>query len=316
MSQYYLKINNGRQGLNWTSSTIDDYSMQTAAFKEVIPLPTTSSISPNSKNVGDTTYTMTVTGTNFISGSIVRFNGSDQMTTYVSNTSLNATIPGTDLTIVGTYSITVFNPTPGGGTSGAQTFTVNKAIPIITWSNPSDITYGTALSGTQLNAVEASSIAGTFAYTPASGAVLGAGNSQNLHAVFTPTDTVNYTSASKDVTINVLKATPVITWSNPSDITYGTALSGTQLNAVEASPIAGTFAYTPGSGTILSAGAGQTLHVVFTPTDTANYNSASKDVTINVVSMDTYMVSGYVSDNLGTELTGVLSRTAAILIPP
>src|SRR5439155_24641988 len=68
---------------------------------------------------------------------------------------------------------------------------------------------------------------------------------------------------------------------NPPAITYGTALSNTQLNAT-ASVAGDSFVYTPGSGTILNAGSGQTLHVLFTPTDTNNYNTASKDVTIDV----------------------------------
>jgi hypothetical protein len=83
----------------------------------------------------------------------------------------------------------------------------------------------------------------------------------------------------------VNKITPTITWSNPADITDGTPLSGTQLNAVASdagTPVAGIFVYTPPSGTVLAIGNGQTLHVVFTPTDTTKYNSASKDVTINV----------------------------------
>jgi uncharacterized repeat protein (TIGR03803 family) len=80
--------------------------------------------------------------------------------------------------------------------------------------------------------------------------------------------------------VNV-KQTPVITWSNPADITYPTALSGTQLNAT--ANIAGVFVYTPASGTVLNAGNGQTLHVNFTPTDTVNYNNASKDALINVL---------------------------------
>src|SRR5262249_21159952 len=69
-----------------------------------------------------------------------------------------------------------------------------------------------------------------------------------------------------------------------ADIAYGTALSGTQLNATASVP--GTFTYTPASGTVLSGGAGQTLHVDFAPTDTANYNTASKDVHINVNKAD------------------------------
>jgi hypothetical protein len=47
--------------------------------------------------------------------------------------------------------------------------------------------------------------------------------------------------------------------------------------------VSGTFVYSPSAGTILNAGAGQTLHVDFTPDDTANYASASKDVMIDVL---------------------------------
>ena len=38
--------------------------------------------------------------------------------------------------------------------------------------------------------------------------------------------------------------------------------------------MAGTFAYTPASGTVLKAGNGQTLNVTFTPTDTTDYATA------------------------------------------
>ena len=58
--------------------------------------------------------------------------------------------------------------------------------------------------------------------------------------------------STKSATINVLKATPTITWGNSADIIYGTALSSTQLNASASVP--GTFFYTPNNGTMLSAG--------------------------------------------------------------
>ena len=84
------------------------------------------------------------------------------------------------------------------------------------------------------------------------------------------------------------QATPTITWANPADIVYGTALSATQLDA--ASPdggrrsvsVPGTFTYTPAAGTVLSAGSGQTLSVTFTPTDTTDYTTATATATINV----------------------------------
>src|SRR4029077_10100048 len=178
-----------------------------------------------------------------------------------------------------TLSVT-FTPTDSANyTTATKTATINvlKATPTIAWSNPADITYGTTLSGTQLNATAG---AGTLVYTPAAGALLNAGSGQTLSVTFTPTDSANYTPATKTVTINVLKATPTIAWSNPADITYGTTLSGTQLNATAG---AGTLVYTPAAGALLNAGSGQPLSVTFTPTDSANYTPATKTVTINVL---------------------------------
>src|SRR5208282_5027971 len=99
----------------------------------------------------------------------------------------------------------------------------------ITWANSSSITYGTALSATQLDAT--ASVAGTFVYTPAAGTVLHAGSGQTLSVSFTPSDSTDYTTATGSTTIHVNQATPSITWSTPSSITYGTALSATQLDA-------------------------------------------------------------------------------------
>src|SRR5205823_2336688 len=165
--------------------------------------------------------------------------------------------------------------------TASKTVSINvlKATPTITWTTPADIVYGTALSATQLNA--SSSVPGTLVYTPALGDVLNAGAAQTLSVAFTPTDSANYTTASKTVSINVLKATPVITWATPADIIYGTALGATQLNATAS--VAGAFVYTPPTDTVLSAGTAQTLSVAFTPTDSANYTTASKTVSINVL---------------------------------
>ena len=92
----------------------------------------------------------------------------------------------------------------------------------------------------------------------------------------------NYNSQSGDVQITISKATPSITWANPADIIYGTALGAAQLNASANTP--GAFTYTPAAGTVLASGAGQNLHASFTPTDSVNYNAASADASINVLS--------------------------------
>ena len=185
--------------------------------------------------------------------------------------------PQAVVAIVGTATLTD-NTLSVPGT--AQTITLSgtgtQATPLITWSTPAAISYGTALSATQLNA--SSAVAGTFVYTPAAGTVLTAGT-QTLSVTFTPTDAIDYTSATQTVQITVTQATPVIAWSTPAAISYGTALSATQLNA--SSTVAGTFAYTPAAATVLTAGT-QTLSVTFTPTDVTDYTSVTQTVQITV----------------------------------
>ena len=132
------------------------------------------------------------------------------------------------------------------GTGGA-TINVLQATPVITWANPADITYGTALGSSQLDAT--ANVPGTFVYSPAAGTVLKAGKGQTLSVTFTPTDGTDYTTGTGTATINVLQATPVITWANPADITYGTALGSSQLDATANVP--GTFVYSPAAGTVL-----------------------------------------------------------------
>src|SRR5205814_4196219 len=124
--------------------------------------------------------------------------------------------------------------------SRAATLTILKAAPSLTWTNPASVTYGTPLGATQLNAT--TSVAGTFVYEPPAGTVLGAGT-HTLSATFTPADAANYNGATANVTITVAKAAPAVTWPNPVEIVYGTALGATQLNA--SANVAGTFAYSP-----------------------------------------------------------------------
>ncbi len=89
------------------------------------PLPTTTSISPSSKNIGDTSFSMIINGTNFINGSVVNFNGSPRTTAYSSSTQLTATILTSDMSVATSSAlITVTNPAPGGGVSNAQIFSV------------------------------------------------------------------------------------------------------------------------------------------------------------------------------------------------
>jgi hypothetical protein len=72
---------------------------------------------------------------------------------------------------------------------------------------------------------------------------------------------------------------PIIIWTNPAAIVYGTTLSSNQLNA--AATVSGNFAYTPTNGSVPNAGT-NLLSVIFTPIDTADYNSATDAVSLVV----------------------------------
>ena len=107
------------------------------------PAPVLTSISPTSVTAGGTSVVMlTANGSNFISSSVVQWNGTAISTAFVSSSQLTATVPTGDLTASGTANVTVMTPTPGGGTSSPQTFTVNAPPPAITSLNPSSAIVG------------------------------------------------------------------------------------------------------------------------------------------------------------------------------
>ena len=227
--------------------------------------------------------------------------------------------------VAGSYPIT-----PSGAAATANyavnyqpgTLTV-KTMPVITWATPAQITYGTALGAAQLNAT-AGGVAGTLVYTPASGTILNAGNGQNLSVTFTPSNTVNYATATKSVAINVLKKALTVT-ANAKSKDYGAALpaltctavglvNGDQLSgalatpATAASPV-GSYPITQGT---LAASANYTLSYTganltvnkggqtitnFTPTNGSSF------VTTNLVTLTATASSGLAVTNF-TVMTG------------
>jgi hypothetical protein len=90
----------------------------------LLPAPAITSLNPVSASAGGPAFALTVNGTNFVSGSVVRWNGSNRATSYVNTTRLTASIPAADIAAAGSAHVTVFNPAPGGGTSNAATFSI------------------------------------------------------------------------------------------------------------------------------------------------------------------------------------------------
>lgn len=301
---------------------------------------------PNPSTYGDVvTLTATVSPDNAVGTVTFRECNADPEndctsgSTIIGTTSLPGADPNTAVLQISTFnagSHQVFavyggssNPVFNSSTSAVVNFTVDKFAPNINWPTPAAITWGTLLSSTQLNAsatgINGSSLAGSFVYSPAAGTLLEVGP-HTLNVSFTPTDTANYVSpVFSTVTINVVKADPVITWM-PGAYTYGNPLSAAQLNAsatgVDGNSLAGTFVYNPAAGTVLNAG-DNTLTVTFTPNDTTHYNSATKSVTLNAAKADAVfsnlsspsIIIGTASTTISGKLSlGTLYPTGSVLI--
>jgi hypothetical protein len=234
----------------------------------------TVTVDAKSKTFGDNDPAFTYSpsgliGSDALSGSLSRVSGEDVGTYAIGQVG--------DLSAGANYLVSI---TPAD-------LTINKATPTIAWTNPTAITYGTALSSSQLNAT--ANVDGTFTYAPTNGAVLSAGTN-TLTAVFTATDTNNYVSPlTNSVSLVVNKASQTITFPT---LTNGIVGGSTTLTASSDSGL--TVSYSSSSTNVASV-SGTTLNfvgagsVTITASQAGNGNyEAAKDVsqTITVASAD------------------------------
>ncbi len=98
-----------------------------AAFAVNNPAPVMTAIAPTSVPAETGGFQLTVDGSGFSSGSQVRWNGTTLPTTYVRADQLTASVPAANLASAGFASVTVVNPSPGGGTSMAHVFSIGPA---------------------------------------------------------------------------------------------------------------------------------------------------------------------------------------------
>jgi hypothetical protein len=200
--------------------------------------------------------------------------------TYASSNPLVATIVSGRIHITGVGTTTVTAKQAGSALWAAaddatQTFTVIKGTPVITWAAPQAITYGTALTATQLNAK--ANVRGTlFVYDPALGSKLDAGI-QTLRVTFTPADATRYNTALTSVPWVVNKGNQTISFASLPAVRAGDAdvaltakaSSGLGVSFVSAAPAVATIV----DGKIHVVGVGSTIVTASQPGDT-NWNAA------------------------------------------
>lgn len=83
---------------------------------------------PGAVGPGSGGFTLTVNGAEFVSGAVVKWNGSPLPTTFVNSHKLTATVSSSDVAGASTAALTVVNPAPGGGTSNTRFFQVTSPV--------------------------------------------------------------------------------------------------------------------------------------------------------------------------------------------
>jgi len=259
------------------------------------PVPALSSIAPAAVATGGAAFTLTATGSSFTASSVVRLNGADRPTTFGSSTQLTATIPAADIAAASTPSVTVFTPTPGGGTSSAQTLTVTAGPTLIvstTLAQP-----GSAVTVTLTNGFGGSTdwLALTTASNPdtpgnfPTWTYVGAGVTSRTWTVNMPATPGQYqfrlfvndgytrAAASPVVTVANLNPTPSISSLTPSGVTAGSGAFS--LTVTGSGFVGGVSANVGGQSRGVTYGSSNQLTVAVQASDVANAGSVPVQVT-------------------------------------
>jgi hypothetical protein len=195
----------------------------------------------------------------------------------------------------------VMNDNTTNGANYAYTYVstpglIKQATPVVSWSNPADITFGTPLSATQLNAT--ANVPGSFAYTPPAGTQLSLGT-QPLQALFTPTDAVDYTTAGPSVVINVLPAPQSVTFTSfpTTNQPLGTPDFAVAASATSGLPVTFTAS---GSCTVTTLASGTTVHLTLTGLCTITASQAGGNYVPASVSQSFTVTDGFVISDFTT----------------
>ncbi len=119
--------------------------LQFVVAPPVVQAPMLKSINPNSVVAGSAAFTLVATGTNFVSGSQVMWNGNAVTSTFVSATEVHATIAASLVATSGTANIGVTNP--GGLASNTLPLAITSLVPqpaTLASINPNSVVAGSA----------------------------------------------------------------------------------------------------------------------------------------------------------------------------
>jgi hypothetical protein len=199
-------------------------------------VPSTSALIPTGETAGAirSPLNLQVMGSNFVPGSMVRWNGENRTTVLVGPDRVDAMIPASDLLEAGTAEVTVFTPAPGGGTSNPQPFVISNPMPTVTAISPSGATAGGA--GFTLVVTGSNLLPGsTVRWNGSNRATTYIGNSQ-LRAQIPASDL----AMAGNVSVTVFTSGPGGGPSNAQTFTINAIVASPESQDEDAAPPAGT----------------------------------------------------------------------------
>ncbi len=116
--------------------------------------PAITSLFPSSATAGGPGFTLNISGTGFISTSVVYWNNAAQTTSFnTTSTQLSISVTAQQIATAGTAQVVVVSPLPGGGASTAVNFTITAAqnpLPTISSLSPANTAVGVLPPGNLL----------------------------------------------------------------------------------------------------------------------------------------------------------------------
>jgi hypothetical protein len=298
--------------------TASDAAGQTfqRTFKVAVnnPVPVLTSIDPATKTFGDGSFTMTLTGDKFMPNSVVKVDGDVRPTTFVSFAELQAQIPASDMNAAGTKQVSVTTPTPGGGTSGNVTFTIDKKHQTITFDAIPNKTYGDApfnVNPTSDSGLDVSVAITSGPATISGGTITITGAGLVTVTASQPGDANHYAADDVVRTFTVAKAKPTVT------VTGGTLIYDTHEHPATGS-VKGvfgedlsdpTFNYTPGGSTAPTNAGTYQVKATFAGND--NYEAGEATAQIVIQKADQTTNFGTIPNHTYGDTPFTLSATAA-----
>lgn len=254
-----------------------------ASLSVTNPVPSLLSLSPSTVATSTATpATITVTGTNFLPASVVQVGGSPRATTYASSTQLTFRLTTADQATAAKLNVTVFNPTPGGGTSPAVVLpvTASSQTPVLSSVTPNQINVNspattisvlgtnlTSQSIVQWNGMNLSTVSNTC-YLP--------GYGYTACLIATVPANLLTTIGTDNVTVSSPTPTPAISNALPVNVTNPAAPTLTSLS-VSAGPV-NTAVSIGVTGTGFESASSVLLNGIAVPTTFLNSNSLTANV--------------------------------------